>query len=88
MCIFGKSVSKASILLEICYCQPVGENEGGGGGGAILSESSCQCLLAADLLPADEGVHRDCDGAVDVLRGAVFGQAHFAEGFADAHDGF
>ena len=57
-------------------------------GGDILSERSRQCFLTADFLPADEGIHGDGDGAVDILRGAVFGEAHFAEGFADAHYGF
>ena len=54
----------------------------------ILSERPRQRLLTADLLPADERVDRDCDGTVDILRSAIFGQTHFAESFADAHDGF
>lgn len=54
----------------------------------ILSKRPRQRLLTADLLPADERIDRDCDCAVDVLRSAVFGQTHFAESFADAHDGF
>lgn len=55
---------------------------------SILSKRPRQRLLTADLLPADERINRDRDGAVDVLRSAVFGQTHFAESFADAHDGF
>ena len=54
----------------------------------ILGKRPRERLLAADLLPADEGVDRDGDGAVDVLRRAVFRQAHLAKGLADAHDGF
>ena len=54
----------------------------------ILRKRPRERLLTADLLPADERVDRDGDGAVDVLRGAVFGQAHLAKGLADAHDGF
>jgi len=54
----------------------------------ILCKSPRQRLFTADLLSADEGVDCDCDGAIDILRGAVFREAHFAEGFADAHDGF
>ena len=54
----------------------------------ILRKRPREGLLTADLLPADEGIDRDGDGAVDVLRGAVFRQAHLAKGFADAHDGF
>ena len=54
----------------------------------ILCKRPRERLLTADLLPADERVDRHGDGAVDVLRGAVLGQAHLAKGFADAHDGF
>ena len=57
-------------------------------GGSILSKGPRQRLLTADLLPADERIDRHGDSAVDVLRSAVFGQTHLAEGFADAHDGF
>ena len=54
----------------------------------VLGKRPRERLLAADLLPAHERVDRDGDGAVDVLRGAVFRQAHLAKGLADAHDGF
>lgn len=54
----------------------------------ILGKRPRQRLLTADLLPADKRIHRHGDGAVDVLRSAVLGQAHLAESFADAHDGF
>lgn len=64
------------------------EGQGGGGVGNSLGKRPGQRLLTADLLRADETLHGNCDGPVDVLRGAVFGQAHFAEGFGDAHDGF
>lgn len=37
---------------------------------------------------ADETLDCDGDGAIDVLGRAIFGKAHFAEGFADAHYGF
>lgn len=54
----------------------------------VLGKGSGEGLLAADLLAADETLDGDGDGAVDVLGGAVFGEAHAAEGFADADDGF
>lgn len=54
----------------------------------VLGKGSGEGLFAADLLAADETLDGDGDGAVDVLGGAVFGEAHSAEGFADADDGF
>ena len=54
----------------------------------ILRESSSQRPLAADFLAADETVHRHRNGTIDILRSAVFRKPHFAEGFADTHDGF
>lgn len=55
---------------------------------SVLGESSGEGLFAADLLAADETLDGDGDGAVNVLGGAVFREAHAAEGFADADDGF
>ena len=54
----------------------------------ILCKRTRQRLLARDLLRADETLDRDGDGAVDVLHGAVVREAHLAEGFGDADDGF
>jgi transposase len=39
-------------------------------------------------LAADKTLDRDGNGAVNVLRRAVLGQAHAGEGLADADDGF
>lgn len=52
----------------------------------VLGECTSQCLLAANLLAANEGVHCHGNGTVNVLRRAVFGQAHFAEGLSDTHN--
>ena len=54
----------------------------------LLGKGPGQSLFTADFLGADETIDGDGDGAVDVLGGAVFREAHFAKGFADAHDGF
>jgi len=64
------------------------QNENRRAGEDILGKRPRQRLLAADLLRAHKTIDRDRDRAVHVLRGAVFGQAHFAKGLADAHDGF
>jgi hypothetical protein len=39
-------------------------------------------------LAADEALDRHGNGAINVLRGAVLGEAHPAEGLADADDRF
>ena len=87
------SPSLCFALMNLVYEK--GKEEGNGRrekrekkGNNILCKRPRERLLTADLLPADERVDRDGDGAVDVLRGAVFGQAHLAKGLADAHDGF
>lgn len=54
----------------------------------VLCKSPSEGLLAANLLAANETVDGDGDGTIDVLRGAVFGEAHLAKRFADAHDCF
>ena len=57
-------------------------------GGNVLCESPTQSLLTADFLCAHERIDRHGDGAVYVLRSAVFRETHLAEGLADADDGF
>lgn len=57
-------------------------------GEGVLGKGAGEGFLAADLLAADEALDGDGDGAVDVLRGAVLGETHAAEGLADADDGF
>ena len=54
----------------------------------VLGKSPSKRLPTADFLGADKGIHRDGDGAIDVLRGAVLAETHFAEGFGDADYGF
>lgn len=84
------SDSSASPASQVCtlkfnqHSTPHGRSNGE----SILSKSSRQRLLAADLLPTNERVHRHCNGAVDVLRSAVFRKTHLAECLADTHDGF
>jgi hypothetical protein len=45
----------------------------------VLGEGTSQCLLARDLLAADEAVDGNGDGAIDVVCAAVLGQSHFGE---------
>lgn len=54
----------------------------------ILGKSTRKSLLAADFLATDKRVNRHRNGAVDVLRRAVFGQPHLAESFRNTHNGF
>ena len=54
----------------------------------VLGKGARQRLLAADLLAADKGLYRDCNGTVNVLGRAVLRQAHLAESFRNTHDGF
>ena len=54
----------------------------------VLGKRPLQGLLTADLLAADERIHRNRDGAIDVSVAAVFGQAHFGKGLACAQDRF
>ena len=54
----------------------------------ILSKRPGQRFLTADLLRAHEALNRDGDGAIHVLRGAVVGKAHLAEGLGNADDCF
>ena len=50
-----------------------------GGRNYILGKRPREGLLAAHFLRADKTVDRHGDGAVDILRGAVFREAHLAE---------
>ncbi len=54
----------------------------------ILGKSPGERLLATDFLRPDKTVDRHGNGAVDVLRSAIFREPHLAEGLADAHYSF
>jgi hypothetical protein len=47
----------------------------------VLGERTSQCLLARDLLAADEAVYGNGDGTIDVVCAAVLGQSHLGESF-------
>lgn len=54
----------------------------------ILGKRPRKRLLTTNLLTAHKTLNSNSNGAVNVLRGAVLGETHATEGFADADYGF
>lgn len=90
--VLGRKTSSAVRLrLGSRQCVPeldVSAKEYTSRGKNILGKCTRKCLLAADLLAADERVNRHRNGTVNILRRAEVGQTHPAERLRNTHNGF